>query len=113
MPHNTVPATLLKNVSIRLSHEACRGVNTHSKRFGTAARKSRVSLKMRVEEIHPRHQGDGAIAHVLVVAAGGGVLARYRRTVRRARADRPDTGFFVVGDVRFPTVSPRLLGQPT
>lgn len=113
MPHNTVPATLLKNVSIRLSHEACLDVNTHSKRFGTAARKSRVSLKMRLEKIHPRHQGEVAMAHVLVVAADGAVLAGYRRTVRRARADRPDIGFFVVGDVRLPTVSPRLLGQPT
>jgi len=46
MPRSRVRAILLKNDSIRLSQDPCTGVKVNSNRFGSLAKKDRVSLEM-------------------------------------------------------------------
>ena len=49
MPRSRVFVILPKNDSIRLSQDPCFGVKVNSKRFGSVARKARVSLEMCAE----------------------------------------------------------------
>ena len=49
MPLRKLLAILLKRHTIMLSHEACVGVNTKEKRFGTVNRYSLVSLEVCAE----------------------------------------------------------------
>src|SRR5882672_10921086 len=48
------------------------------------------------QQIDARHQGQGAVAFVLVIAHYGGAGAGKWRTVRRGRADRLDPRFLIV-----------------
>jgi hypothetical protein len=53
---------------------------------------------MASEQIDPGHQGQGAVAFVLVITPHGRADARQRRTIRRGRTDRLDPGFLAVRD---------------
>src|SRR5713226_9157777 len=48
-----------------------------------------------VVEIQRRQNGPGPIPDVLVIARDGGILARYRRQVRRGLSDRLHAGLFI------------------
>src|SRR5438045_7859521 len=50
------------------------------------------------EQIDPGHQGQGAVALVLVIAHHGRADAGQWRAIRRGRPDRLDSGFLVVRD---------------
>ena len=50
------------------------------------------------EQIDTGHQGQGAVALVLVIAHHGRAGAGQWRTIRRGRPDRLDSGFLVVRD---------------
>jgi hypothetical protein len=50
------------------------------------------------EQIDPRHQGQGAVALVLVIAHYGRADAGKGRAVRRGRSDRLDAWFLIVRD---------------
>jgi len=50
------------------------------------------------EQIDPRHQGQGAVALILVITQHGRAGARKRRAIRRGRTDRLNPGFLVVRD---------------
>ena len=52
------------------------------------------------EQIDPRHQGQGAVALVLVIARQGRVSAERGRQVRGRRGDRLNAGLLIVGDDR-------------
>src|SRR5207244_10145785 len=58
------------------------------------------------EQIDARHQGQGAVALVLVITHDGGADAGKWRTVRRGRADRLDPRFLIVrNDGKAPCVT--------
>src|SRR6266481_3620218 len=50
------------------------------------------------EQIDPRHQGQGAVALVLVIAHHSRADAGKGRAVRRGRSDRLDAWFLIVRD---------------
>src|ERR1700757_4398342 len=50
------------------------------------------------EQIDPGYQGQGAVAFVLLIAHHVRAGARQRRTIRRGRADRLNSGLLVIGD---------------
>src|ERR1700726_4425557 len=56
------------------------------------------SVDVTGEQIDARHQGEGAVAFVLVITHDGRAGAGKWRAIRRGRTDRLDPGFLVVRD---------------
>src|SRR3984893_18584294 len=66
--------------------------------FTTAVAFLDQSVDVTGEQIDARHQGEGAVAFVLVITHDGRAGAGKRRAIRRGRTDRLDPGFLVVRD---------------
>src|SRR5438045_9048042 len=66
--------------------------------FATAVAFLDQGMDVTSEQIDPGHQGQGAVALVLVIAHHGRADAGQWGAIRRGRPDRLDSGFLVVRD---------------
>src|SRR4051795_4229381 len=66
--------------------------------FATAVTFLDQGMDVTVEQIDTGHQGQGAVALVLVIAHHGRAGAGQWRAIRRGRTDRLDAGFLVIRD---------------
>src|SRR5947209_16022375 len=96
MWRSTDRASLEKKPSMRLSHDPEELEKLDE--FATAVAFLDQGMDVTGEQIDTGHQGQGAVALILVIAHHGRAGAGQWRAIRRGRTDRLDAGFLVIRD---------------